>query len=73
MINFGELAGKHKFTAENNELEYLFENSRLRLKDFDIDEAERRIAMEQLRKLTAQLQTRRLRHKTKSACKYFTL
>ncbi len=58
---------------DNLEIDYLFEEYAKNLRDFNIMTEERNMAMDNLRKLTALLQTRRLRYKARSVCKYFTL
>lgn len=58
---------------DNLEIDYLFEEHEKSLRNFNIMEAERNMAMDNLRKLTTLLQTRRLRYKAREACKYFTL
>ena len=55
------------------ELNYLFKNSNKTLEAMTVVDAERRIALENLRKLTDELQTKRLRYNAKAFCKYFTL
>jgi len=55
------------------QLDYLFKNSLDNLEKLTVIQAERQIALENLRNLTTQLQTKRLRYNAKSACKYFTL
>lgn len=60
-------------TTNKPELDYLYKNSNNHLKQFNIIETERQMALEQLRSLTSLLQTRRLREKVKSSSKYFTL
>ncbi len=58
---------------DNMQLDYLFKNSLDNLEKLTVIQAERQIALENLRNLTTQLQTKRLRYNAKSACKYFTL
>lgn len=78
---FGKLTQKNKqyydikkiLNKDSMEIDYLFQNSRNSLEHLDVIEAERKIALENLRKLTSELQTRRLRYNAKSSCKYFTL
>ncbi len=55
------------------EINYLFNNPEKSLEKLTIIEAERQIALEHLRDLTNELQTKRLRYKSKAVCKYFTL
>lgn len=54
-------------------LDFLFQNYDSKLVDLTVIEAEYKIAFENLKKLTTELQTKRLRYNAKSACKYFTL
>ena len=54
-------------------LDYLFKNSNKMLSKMTVIESERQIAYENLKKLTSQLQTKRLRYNAKAACDYFTL
>ncbi len=54
------------------ELEYLFCNSRNKLEKLTVIEAERQLALENLRKLVAQLQEGRAYIKNQSDFKYFT-
>lgn len=77
---FGELSRLRKLynireilNDKNEDLDYLFDKSLKHLENFQVIEAERQMALEHLRILTAQLQARRLRNKIKSSCKYFTL
>lgn len=64
---------KRILNKDSMEINYLFENSKKTLEEMTVIEAERRIALENLRKLTSELQTKRLRYNSKSFCKYFTL
>jgi hypothetical protein len=64
---------KEILNKDKKELDYLFKNSYENLEKLTVIEAERQLALENLRKLTIELQTKSLRYKTKSACKYFTL
>ncbi len=64
---------KRILDKDSMEINYLFENSQKTLEEMTVIEAERRIALENLRKLTSELQTKRLRYNSKSFCKYFTL
>ena len=57
----------------DTKLNYIFKNSKKTLEHMTVIEAEREIAFQNLRKLTTELQTKRLRYNAKSACKYFTL
>ena len=78
---FGKLTAKNKerynirqiLSKDNTHLDYLFQNSLDSLAKLTVIQAERQIALENLRSLTSQLQTKRLRYNAKSACKYFTL
>ena len=79
--NFGKLTLKQKklnditsiLTGEDKELDVLFQNHLHKLEKLTVIDAERKIALENLRKLTIQLQTKRLRRNSKASCKYFTL
>lgn len=80
LLEFGSLAKRKRnydiktiLQKNNKDLDYLFNDTKKRLKELNIAEVERQAAMENLRALTTQLQTRRLRNKVKSSCKYFTL
>ncbi len=64
---------KRILDKDSMEINYLFENSKKTLEEMTVIEAERKIALENLRKLTSELQTKRLRYNSKSFCKYFTL
>ena len=64
---------KRILNRDSFELNYLFQNSQKTLETMTVIEAERQIALENLRKLTEELQTKRLRYNAKSFCKYFTL
>ena len=64
---------KRILNKDSMEINYLFENSKKTLEEMTVIEAERRIALENLRKLTSELQTKRLRYNSKSFCKYVTL
>ena len=64
---------KRILNKDSMEINYLFENSKKTLEEMTVIEAERKIALENLRKLTSELQTKRLRYNSKSFCKYFTL
>lgn len=80
-VVFGNLTRKNKqfydikkiLDKDSMEIDYLFKNSQNSLERLTVIEAERRIALENLRKLTSELQTKRLRYNAKSSCKYFTL
>ena len=54
-------------------LEFLFKNSQMGLGKLAVAASECQMALENLERLTVQLQTKRLRYNAKSACKYFTL
>ncbi len=54
------------------EIDYLFKNSRNSLEKMTVIEAERQIALENLRKLTQELQDKRLEYNNKSKLNYFT-
>lgn len=75
---FGKLTEKQNniirvLNKDTMQIDYLFKNSQSGLEKMSVIHAERQIALENLRKLTNELQTKRLRYKTKSSCKYFTL
>lgn len=80
-FKFGNLVSKKNenmdvriiLNRNTKELEYLFRNTNNEIEKLNIAEAERRIALENLRTMTALLQARRLRNKIKSSSKYFTL
>lgn len=80
-FRFGNLVSKKNenmdvriiLNRNTKELEYLFRNTNNEIEKLNIAEAERRIALENLRTMTALLQARRLRNKIKSSSKYFTL
>ena len=79
--NFGKLTLKQKkindisdiLSNEDRELDILFQDHLHKLEKLTVIDSERRIALENLRKLTIQLQTKRLRKNSKASCKYFTL
>lgn len=79
--SFGKLTKKnnHKYdikrilNKDTLELEFLFKNSRDSLEKLTVVEAERRIALDNLRKLTLELQSKRLDYNSKSSYKYFSL
>ena len=58
---------------ENIVLDKLFQNHLKKLESLTVIEAEREAALNNLRTLTTQLQTKRLRDKVKSNCRYFTI
>lgn len=75
---FGQLTENKKniisvVNKDTMQIDYLFKNSQSELEKMSVIYAERQIALENLRKLTSELQTKRLRYKAKSSCKYFTL
>ena len=80
-FRFGNLVSKKNenmdvriiLNRNTKELEYLFRNTNNEIEKLNVTEAERRIALENLRTMTALLQARRLRNKIKSSSKYFTL
>lgn len=80
-VSFGSLitSNKQKYNIkdilkkDSQSIEYLFQNHHKNLAKFEVIEIERKIALDNLRKLTTELQTNRLRYKAKSYCKYFTL
>lgn len=77
--NFGNLINQKKYDVrkilnqDTMHLDYLFKNSNGSFEELSVIQAERMIALENLRKLTNELQTKRLRYKARSSCKYFTL
>ncbi len=76
--NFGLLSKKpillNNFqNSEKKEIDFLFKNSQKQLDSLNVFESDRQIALENLRKLIAQLQTKRLRLNIKSKSNYFTL
>ncbi len=73
-ISFGNLTSKTRnINTETKELDYLFANMTKKLENFKIINAERERAMSNLRALTAQLQTKRLRKKLKDKYELFQL
>ena len=74
---FGRLTNnKHIKSYVNSntaQIDYLFKNHIGDLEKLSVIQAERQIALENLRNLTKELQTKRLRYKAKSYCKYFSL
>lgn len=78
-LGFGNLTKKAKYdikrvlNKDTMHIDYLFENSIGRLEQLSVIQAERQMAVENLRTLTKELQTKRLRYKAKNSCKYFTL
>jgi len=76
--NFGNLIKRSLFIEKNitkkeNNLDFLFNNSKKELEGLGVIEVERKIALEQLRSLTTELQTKNLRNKIKGSSSYFTL
>ena len=71
--NKKQLNIKRILNKDTMELNYLFKNSNKTLEAMTVVDAERRISLENLRKLTDELQTKRLRYNAKAFCKYFTL
>ena len=71
---FGNLTKiKRTINKETMHIDYLFQDSNGKLEQLSVIQAERQIALENLRNLTKELQTKRLRYKAKSSCKYFSL
>lgn len=76
---FGNLTKKAHFdikrvlNKDTMHIDYLFQNSFGKLEQLSVVQAERQIALENLRNLTKELQTKSLRYKAKASCKYFTL
>lgn len=77
--NFGNLTLKQKkineFSFLNKktiELDWLFEDSMNKLNDFSVVEAERKMALENLRDLTKRLQNKRLQERMRSRLRYFS-
>ena len=76
---FGNLTKRTKYDIKRSlnkdtmNIDYLFRNSKGDLEKLSVIQAERQIALENLRNLTKELQTKRLRYKAKASCKYFTL
>ncbi|MCD7780050.1 MAG: hypothetical protein LUH05_05195 [Candidatus Gastranaerophilales bacterium] len=64
---------KEILKKDTPEIDYLFKNSLSVLEKLTVIQEERAKALANLRNLTSQLQTNRLRYNAKSACKYFTL
>ena len=54
------------------EIDYLFKNARNSLEKMTVIEAERQIALENLRKLTQELQDKRLEYNNKTKLNYFS-
>ena len=54
------------------EIDYLFKNARNSLEKMTVIEAERQIALENLRKLTQELQDKRLEYNNKAKLNYFS-
>ena len=78
-LGFGNLTQKTKYDIkrildkDTMNIDYLFENSMGRLEQLSVIQVERQMALENLRTLTKELQTKRLRFNAKKSCKYFTL
>ncbi len=71
---FGKLLTKEiKSIPNNREVNLLFKNTTNQIKNLGINDSELNVAMEHLRTLTNQLQTKQIRNKIKSESKYFTL
>lgn len=64
---------KSYVNPNTSQIDYLFKNSMGDMGKLSVVQAERQIALENLRNLTKELQTKRLRYKSKSYCKYFSL
>lgn len=78
-IAFGNLTLANHLTdfenyVENNndELDYIFKNYGHHLENLTVIEAERRIALENLRLLTKRMQSNRIKQNASAFCKYFT-
>ncbi len=77
--NFGNLTLKQKkinefsfLNKKTTELDWLFEDSMNKLNDFSVVEAERKMALENLRDLTKRLQNKRLQERMRSRLRYFS-
>ena len=77
--NFCKLTLKQKklndfpfINKQTTELDWLFEDSMEKLEGFSVIEAERRLALENLRELTRRLQNKRLQENMKEKLKYFS-
>ena len=64
---------KHILNQENLEIEYLFNNVYGQLEKMTVISAERQIALENLRALTKELQSRRLEYNSDDKFKYFSV
>ena len=71
--HFGNLTAGTIQKKDKEALTYLFKKADKKMKIMSVVETERDIAFKNLRKLTVELQTKRLRYNSKSACKYFTI
>lgn len=78
-IAFGNLTlANHMADFENHtnnhdmELDYIFQNYGHHLENLTVIEAERRIALENLRSLTKRMQSNRIKQNAESFCKYFS-
>ena len=63
---------KHILNKNSMEIEYLFENMKGQLEKMTVVSAERQIAMENLRKLTQELQDKRLEYENNDKLKFFS-
>ena len=54
------------------EIEHIFRDINKKLENLTVIEAERKIALENLRSLTKRLQSNRLKQKARVFCKYFS-
>ncbi|MBQ3641835.1 hypothetical protein II906_07940 [bacterium] len=55
------------------DIRHLFKNSRVTMANFEVFEAERERSLQNLRKLTSELQTGRMKIKLHDLCDYFVL
>ncbi len=78
MLNFGTLTQKNKIDiktfvdSETKDIDYLFKNSRNQLEKLTVIDAERQIALDNLRKLTEELQGKPLAYASNSKFTFFT-
>jgi len=56
----------------NRELDYIFKDTDKYLDELTVVQAERQVALNNLRLLTKRLQANRLKQKAKAFCKYFS-
>ena len=63
---------RHFINKNTNELEYLFKNSRNKLEGLTVIEAERQLALDNLRKLTQELKEGRLHYNNEPKLNFFT-